>query len=571
MTWNPDGIVVGEEFVGYVEELRETYDHAAGGVQPGSSELNMSETQSGSDEQTQTDGGAQLEATTETPETPAAANSAMNRRAFMIAAGMTAATVAAGPVSAQSNLVINTDSEYAHDPRQVGTVTVAEHEPEFNHFGYINDSGDEATLETASLAPREDESTARNPVRIRGDRILFSDRRAFPRDLTTTNADDEEVDASALDAEFWSTDESSTAGTLTLEDASEGRLRVATSGQGAGDSAVATFTDFTLEDGEQRSMLQLILNIDTLDSSAVVDVEVTDAASNSVVATIDSAADSANLGTIATSQGKGVIYQEQLGEFDNGANLDTIEEISVTVSEGNADVTFHALNLESTSKWDFGTREFVNSDDEIEEKTVTSQKGYFGIVSLDTLYESDRLSDATLYQVEYPGAEIRPTDVFIDLAEAERYDYEERLKVVRNWDLDSAYDLTIDLDRVVDDVAHPSSRYLTMEIASGLDDPVELDETDDVEWTNRTSTYTDASIDDEVELSTSVSSTSVFSHSQDVLVSADESGEVVVEEGSGGMGPTGRSGGGFWSRVMSIPGAIATAVMGLGLFRWFRR
>jgi hypothetical protein len=32
--WDPDGIVVGDAFRTYVENLRDTYNHATGGVKP---------------------------------------------------------------------------------------------------------------------------------------------------------------------------------------------------------------------------------------------------------------------------------------------------------------------------------------------------------------------------------------------------------------------------------------------------------------------------------------------------------------------------------------------------------
>ncbi|EMA59931.1 hypothetical protein [Halorubrum kocurii] len=527
----------------------------------------MTDTQSGSDAQATTDSDADLEAS---PEAGGAAGRQMGRRAFMAVTAATAVTAAgAGAVAGQSDQTINYDSEYAHEPTAIGTVTVAEHEPGFNQFGYIADDDSEATLEEASLAEREDESTPHNPVRIRADNVFFSDRRAFPRDLTTTNADDEEEDGSALDAEFWTTDESSTAGTVTVEDASEDRLRISTSGQSAGDTAVATFSEFTIGDGEQRSMLQIIANVDSLGTDTVVDVEVVDAAGDSVVATIDSSADSASDTTIATSQGQGILYQQQLGELPDGDLLDTIEKINVSVSEGNADVTFHGLNLESSSKWGFGTRESLNSDDEVETNTVRDQVGYFGITDLSTLYDSARLQDATVRNVEYPDARITPTDVSVTLEDGERYEYEHRLKAVHNFDLDSAYDLSIELTEWVDEVAHPSGRYLAMETATGLDEVVEVDETEDVEWTSRTSSYSDSGIGDEVSLPSTISSASVFSLSEDVLLRGDEADEVVVESGAA-VGPTGRSGGGFLSRLFSIPGAIAGSIAGLGLLRMFR-
>jgi len=234
-----------------------------------------------------------------------------------------------------------------------------------------------------------------------------------------------------------------------------------------------------------------------------------------------------------------------------------------------ADLEIHALNLESSSRWQFGTREYLDEDEEVTSSTVYEQKGYFGITGLPTLYDSDRLSDATVYDVEYPEAEISPTDIDVMLSEASRYDQDQRLEAVYSFDLPTAYDLEITLDTFVDEVAHPGSRYLSMEIATDLDDPVAVDETDDEEWTSRTSTYSDASIGDEVELSSTVDSANVFALSEDVLVTDNEADEIVVEEGAA-MGPTGRSGSGWFDRILSIPGAIAGSIMGLGIIRYFR-
>ncbi len=562
MTWDPDGIVVSDGFRDYVEQLRARENHAAGGVQPDSTQ-HMSATQSGSDEQAENQTAAADLGSVDL-------DSPIDRRVFLAGVGAAAATAAgAGTVSAQGELTINRDSEFAHTPTAIGTVTVAEHGPEFPHFGYIADDDSETTLEAASLAEREDEDTPHNPVRIRADNVFFSDRRAFPRDLTTTNADDEEEDGSALDAEFWTVDDADTAGTVTVEDASDDRLRVMTDGQAAGDVAVATFDDYEIDSGEQRRVLQLIANIDQLGADTIVDVEIVDTAGDSVVATIDAAADSANDATIATEQGQGVIYQQQLGELPDGELLDTLEEVVITVSDGDADVTFHGLNVESSSQWGFGERESLDEEEDVETNTVRDQAGYFGITDLSTLYDSERLSDATIYDVEYPYAEFEPTEISLELEDGERYEYEHRLRAVHNFELPSAYDLEIELSEWVDEVAHPSGRYLAMETATGLDDVVGVDETDDVEWTARTSSYSDNSIGDSVELPSTIDAGSVFALSEDVLLRGDEADEVVVETGAA-MGPTGRSSGGWLSRIFSVPGAIASSILGLGLLRRIR-
>ena len=542
MTWDPDGIVVGEAFRDYVGDLRETHsalNHASGGGNARFSE-DMHDTTSGENGVSGTN-------------TTAAVDSSMGRRAFVAGVGATVATAAtAGTVSADGELTINYDSEYAHEPTAIGDIHVAEHRPEFDTFGYVADDDSERVLEAASLASREDEDEPNNPIRIRADMIDFDDGRAFPRDLTVDDGDDEE-DGSALDAEFWTGD------LATIEDDGDA-LRL------QGSTGSATFDEFTIDSGEQRRILQLVANVDTLEADATVDVEVVDAAGNSVFATIDAAADEAHDATIATAQGPGVIYQQQVGDLDGGSALDTIEEIVVTVSGGEADVTLHALNLESSSRWEFGTREYINDEDEVDERTVYEQSGYFGITSWSSLYDSDRLSDATVYDVEYPDAELEATDVDVMTEDGGRHDYDTRLHAVYSWDLPSAYDLDIELSELVDEVAHPSGRYLTMEVTTDESDVVTVDEVDDVEWTSRTSSYTDASIGDEVSLSTTLDSADVFALHEDVLLTGDEASEVAVTESALG-GPTGREGGGFLSTILSVPGMILSGLGIAGLWR----
>ncbi|GAB7011789.1 hypothetical protein JCM18549_00600 [Halolamina salina] len=152
--------------------------------------------------------------------------------------------------------------------------------------------------------PPEADDETHNPVGFHPSEIDTSEYTAFPRDVTRTNADGEEEPVSALDAQEWTTDASSTAGSITVGDA-EDALTVSTSSQTSGDVASATFSNFTIDSGEQRKMLQLVLDVNTLEASAVVNVKAVDAGGASVVTTIDSAADSAAESTIATTQGQG--------------------------------------------------------------------------------------------------------------------------------------------------------------------------------------------------------------------------------------------------------------------------
>ena len=497
----------------------------------------------------------------------------VGRRAFMAAAGATVAAGMAGGAAAQSGGgQLNFDYDLLSDPWISADVTVETHEPDFEPFDYIADDESVQSLAGATLADREDEETPHNPNRIRADLIDIDDYRRFPADLTTTNSDDEEVDASALDAEFWTTDESGSSGTISVTETDDA-LNIAATGQAAGDTATATFADFTISDGEQRRVLQLVANVNTLAADAVVSVRVVDAGGNEVVATIDSSADSSADDVIATAQGQGHIFQTQLGDMPGGPDLDTIEEVVVEVAEADADVTFHGFNLESASRWQFGQRERVNSDDELVTETIYEQTGWFGITDLSTLYDTDRFANAVLEEVRYDAAfrvsELPSSYVEFQFEDSGRSDFDRRMRYVYNFEFPNAYSLSITLNTWYDEVVfqYPSDRYMAMEVATGLSEQVELDGTDDIEWTSRTSTYTGGSEGDDIELSGTPSSDSILTLHGDVLY---RSGEEDKATSSAALGPTGREGGGLLSTWMGKIGAVLSALGLAGLANAFR-
>ncbi|WP_256403472.1 hypothetical protein [Halorubrum salinum] len=491
----------------------------------------------------------------------------VGRRAFMAGVGAAAVASVAGTAAAQSGGgQLNFGYDLVHDPWITADVTVETHEPDFDQFNYIADDESVQSLPGATLADREDDTTPHNPVRIRGDLIDIDDYRRFPAELTTTNADGDDVDASALDSEFWTTDASGSTGSISVTEEDDA-LNIAATGQAAGDVVTASFTDFTIDDGEQRRVLQLVADVNTLAADAVVTVKVVDAASNTVSAVIDASADGAADSTIATTQGSGIIYQQQLGELTGGENLDTIEEVVVEVTEADADVTLHGLNLESASRWQFGQREQTNTDDELVTKTVYEQTGWFGITSLETLYDSDRMSNAVLEQVKYDAAfrvsELPSDYVEYTFEDSGRSDFDRRMRFVYNYEFPTAYALDITLNTWYDEVVfqYPGDRYMAMEIATGLDEQVTLEEARDdestISWTSRTSTYTSASEGDEIELSGTPTSDAVLALQGDVLYRSGEENEATAVAA---MGPTGRAGGGILSTLSGKIGAILSAV-----------
>ena len=589
MSGGPRGLVTGDRFVEYLHRFQENFPPnaelaAEHGLSTENGHLQPMTTDTTSDSDVQTYDEAYLEAaayahpnavawTYLTDDTQAALSSNVGRRAFMIGVGAAAATGLAGSAAAQTGgNQLNFAYDLVHDPFVTADVTVETHKPEFNPFDYIADDESTQSLDGATLAERGDEETPHNPVRVRADLIDIDDYRRFPADLTTTDANDEEVDGSALDSEFWTTDVSGSTGTMSVTE-DEDALNVATSGQTTGDVATASFTDFTIGDGEQRRVLQIVANVNQLAADAVVTISVVDAANNSVSAVIDSSADAAAASTIATEQGSGIIYQQQLGELTGGESLDTLEAVHIEVSDADADVTFHGLNLESASRWQFGQREQTDADNELITETVYEQTGWFGITGLSTLYSTDRFANAVLekvqYDTEFRVSELPSEYVQYTFEDSGRSDFDRRMRYVYNLEFPSAYSLDIQLGTWYDEVVfqYPADRYMSVEVATGLTEQVALDGTDDVEWTSRTSSYASSGEGDEVELSSTPTMDSVMAIHGDILYRSGEEEEATAAGGM--MGPTGREGG-FLSRIFGPLGAVLSAIGLAGIANYFR-
>ena len=561
MSWDPIGLEASPAFRAYVDDLRttwpetETTDNHGKPAGNGHSELiDMTDSQSG-----ETD--AQLYDTT------------MGRRAILVTTAATAAA-AAGAGVASAAVQLDRDSEYAHNPTLSGTVTIAQHDRQVfdSPLAYIDDSGDTVSLAAAGgVVATGEEGKPHNPISLRADRINAEEFRAFPRGETFQNTDGDDEDLSALDAQHWTTDESGSAGSLTVENtsaASEGdALRVATSGQTDTDVATATFSDFEISSGEQRKRLQLVASIDALDDPTVVYVRVRDASDAVNEAWIDTNADSTAAGTIATGTDAGVVYQTQLGDL--AGDLDTIEEIEIAIEDGNADLTIAGLNLERESEWSFGTREFENADEELETETIEEPTGAYSITSIDSLDENvfNSVSIANVdIDVEFKAGEIGERGVLEhEFSDAERYDQDSRLDDLVGWDLPSAYDLSYGTLTFNDTVKYPSGRYLEVAYQTGLDELPALDDDRD-SWTDATGTYESGSIGDEITLSADVSGGEIIGWYADVLMNSNEQDDATTSGGIGG-GAAGSAGGWF----SGVRGILMSAVIGVGSWMaWMR-
>lgn len=553
-------IDASESFVAYVDDLRETWPHdpelaAKHGVPAGNGQF-------------------QPKPMSETTDETELHNHKLERRAFLAAAAATAATASgAGGVSAQETTgELNFGSDFVQDPWIEGTTTVAEVDREsMGELDFVADDGTESSLAEMGgvLAPRDEEDQPHNPIRLRGDLIHSNEYTSFPRDETFTNADDEEEDLNAVDATHWTVDESGTTGSLTLNTVTsdpDGDALEVQAVNADGDIGTATFTDFEISSGEMRKYLQLVVNVRDLPSATTVTFVVRDSDGDERTARIDSAADRSEDGVVANEVADGVVFQTQVGDLNGSAEMNTIEEFEIQVENGDVDLLLSAINLERESRWEYGTQEYLNSDEEVDTQTMYEPAGQFAITSLDTL--GSRFDSATLgdveYDVHYYARELPSENINFEFSDAERYDQEYRFEAVYNFEIETHYDLGHQLDRLADEQLYPSSRYLATEIVTDQDEQVALEDVEDLDWTDVSTEY-DGSIGDEGELSTALSAGTVDAVHFDILVKEDEREDM---EAVAAAGPTGKSSGGIFDWITTLPGMIVAGLSSYGIVRY---
>lgn len=505
------------------------------------------------------------------------------RRGFMKAAGVAGATAvgigaSAGNAAALGDVGIDFSHEYAHDPFVNATITVDSHEPDFEELDYIADDDTRTSLKDSGvvLASNHDESTPHNPVTLKASNFITDEYTAFPRDVKYDSDGDGDVDSddegvSVLDSTHWTTT-NSTNGTISVTDVTESgpALQVASSTVPAGETVKATFDlstvgskDATITEGMSRRFLQQVTDIDLLESGVVVTFAVIDSAGNEVTATIDPAGDASTTSVLASSQGDSKVREVRVGELENAQSvtLGDIQKLQIRISEANADLTFHGLNLGKSEQWDFGTEQFLNSDSKVDTRSVYEPTGTFTITSLSTL--PTMFSDAEIKNVQY-DAEMRASHLPSDQLHARvndspsGYSRPDEVEYVAEFEWPSAYALTVNAGAAEDRQQLPNGRYVDIQVATGIND---IDEWSDIEdsisWTSKKSSYT--SID---KLVTLLSSTSSSDRTAVRVRSVHNETESTAMTSTSGSTPqaattTGGGGGGFSALKTLLMGGLA--------------
>lgn len=505
-----------------------------------------------------------------------------SRRRFMATTAATATAVAVGGTgiaAAEGGIRLDEGSEKVNDPYITASVTIAEHTGAMGQLEYVADDGETASLadDGIVMARRPESDTdvpvAHNPVTFAASSIESEEFAAFPRGATyddDADADTAEVDVSALDASLWTTTDA-TNGTISVSE-DDDALAISASGMASGETVTARFdlstvasSDATISDGVPRKWLQTVMDVTALPAGSTVEFRIEDSSGTQAVASVDPSGDTSTVDVLAAATGSSLVREARIGELESaqGVDLEDVQVLEVAISEADAAVTLHGLNLERESRWTFGKAERVNSDDELEENDVEEPSGSFSITSLESL-DGTPFSSATIrglvLDVEQRASELPTSATLARSSDAESYDRDKRLEVVRVFEWPTAYDLSSSLDTVLDEVALPSSRHLAVEVASAT--VSELNDWDDVDavssWTSKTSAY-DAAIETEVELSSTPTVGDRIAVRYEVLVDDNELDDM-TRSSAFGAAAVGGGGGGLFGSARGLFTALAVGV-----------
>ncbi|MFC7028818.1 hypothetical protein ACFQH8_18135 [Halomicroarcula sp. GCM10025710] len=404
---------------------------------------------------------------------------------------------AVGGVSAQSSEpVVNTQTH--------GTVTIDAYNVSWDPIQYENDNG------KLVEHPSHVNQSADNPYSYTVTDVELSNFGEFPR-----KSGEENNSVSALEASEWSTSVSDTTNTaLTASDVETApgvdAVNIATGGSmGAGDTATATFSNFSVTSDENKRYLQVAMDVNQLDSAATVDVRVVDENGDYYVAEINASRTSGE-DLIASAQGEGYVFQRQLGNMSLVANgdgtFDNIAKTEIVIAEADADVSVSALNVEKMSAWDLGT-EMVDTDgdEKLEERQITevSSAGDISIHQLNTTgpaFDSAVIHDLSIDFVsdrdDRDSSEIETSFNQTD----NRPGYYGTATIYAPTGLPSAYELSYSGVKTTHNQSFLSDRYIEVSHAEGVGDtnPENISS-----WTDITSSYssegTTVTVDDTIQ------------------------------------------------------------------------
>jgi len=475
------------------------------------------------------------------------------RSLFLVVLLVGSALVAGtGPAAAQQS------GTTVANPTTSGEVTIQSYNVSWDPIQYENNNGE------LVAHPSHVNESVDNPYSFVATDIEVADYGTFPRkDAESGNS------ASALDASEWSTTVSDTSNTaLSASDIETApgvdAVNIATGGSmGSGDTATATYSNFSVTSDEKKRYLQVAMDVNQLDSGATVDVRVVDENGDYYAAEVNPSRSSGE-DLIGSAQGEGYVFQRQLGDMSLVANgdgtFDNIEKTEIVIADGDADVSVAAVNVQKMSTWDLGTQlKDTNSDSELEETTLreVSSPGAVSITSLDSMgqtFQKGIVHDLTIDFVSN-RTDRDADDIVTNFNQTDqRPGYYGTATIYVPTGLPSAYELSYANVQTSHTQSFLADRYIEVSYAEGVGDTAPKNIS---AWTDITSSYTSQGANVTVDDTLQPGQTNYaviklqlqeneFQTTQDAFATA----------GAAVMGPGG--GGGGLGSIPLVGGALAT-------------
>lgn len=448
----------------------------------------------------------------------------------------------------------------------------ATHNPEVRVDEFIkhkHDMGDSVTTyedDNGEIQqfPGEVNESESNPYTFSPAHINESEYRKFPR---------RSDNVTAIDSSEWSVSGTNAAKmAVSDEEVTNGvpGLNVSADGMLAGDTATATFENFTIESDENKRHFQHVLNVPELTADALITYKIEDSDGDYKELEINSSADANQDHVIANSTGSGIVVQPQLGDIATNTvgdgEFNDIEKVTITIVDGDATIISPALNLEKKSTWKFGTQAVdTDGDGETDDTTtLTEPTGEVSVQSLNSL--GSTFADAQIRELAFAAIldGEHATKSEMNLTAAEQYaNYEKRANQTVWLTIPSAYDISLNSLTLQDEQVLPDNRYISVEYAEGQSEDTGYGDVSDSAWKDVTDSYSNHGATLELDSTLQTGTTIIISY--DYVVTGEEA-EGMEQEG--GAPPVTADNGimatlsNFADWLMGLPGMI---LGGLGL------
>ncbi|QIO23086.1 hypothetical protein [Haloarcula sp. JP-L23] len=431
---------------------------------------------------------------------------------------------------------------------------------------YYNDSG-ELTELPATVNQSQD-----TPVGVRFDQIDADAYHLFPRiDGESENS------ANWTVASDWTTSSGSNSG-MTVSDAdADGvdKLQFAAT-VASGETATATYADnVSIDSDPNKRVLTTVLNVDTLSGTA--EIRAVDGDGDYRYAEINGSADASADDIAANGTGNGIVFAEKLSNLplagSGDGSFDGIQKVEIVGVDNDVTVTVAGLDLDKKSEANLAEIERdTDGDGDLETTTVTNyyEGGVANITGLDTLgsiYDNAVINDLHVYDVQYQLSDITDEDEYsTNFSSADDYNYPQKLELYADMEVPSAIDLIHGSITLEFEQGLVESRYAIAEVATGADTTEAFGNlTDDGSYSSVTDT-----LGSQGSTATFVASASADTNYRVHMVILYQDEEIDTIQATGIGGPTGTSGGGFFSSIWAQVAGIGVAILSaVGLKRKF--